>query len=216
MSVSDASWMAAIHARNPYEGFPIEKYKRDIQGWGSDSPIFDALISQRRPTRIIEVGSFKGASAIHMADTIRKCAYQGEIVCVDTWLGTVTHWLERMDDMEFGRPTVYYQFLANIIHSGHTGTIVPFPVDSITGAQFFTERKMAADAIYIDAGHDYAHVMSDLRAWWPILRPGGLMFGDDYHLMWLGVVRAVHDFAEQSGLQVHLNFPDKWLIEKAG
>ena len=45
--------------------------------------------------------------------------------------------------------------------------------------------------LYIDAGHEYEHVTADLKAWWPVLKPGGMMFGDDYHLQWIGVVRAV-------------------------
>jgi hypothetical protein len=41
-----------------------------------------------------------------------------------------------------------------------------------------------------------------------------MMFGDDYHLQWIGVVRAVHDFAATAGLQVHINFPHGWLVQK--
>ena len=34
---------------------------------------------------------------------------------------------------------------------------------------------MAADAL-----HTYEAVLADLRAWWPRLRRGGLLSGDDY------------------------------------
>jgi hypothetical protein len=36
------------------------------------------------------------------------------------------------------------------------------------------------DFMYIDAGHDYPNVMKDLRVWWPKLRVGGMMAGDDF------------------------------------
>jgi len=36
------------------------------------------------------------------------------------------------------------------------------------------------DWLYIDALHTYEAVLSDLRAWWPRLRDGGLLSGDDY------------------------------------
>ena len=36
------------------------------------------------------------------------------------------------------------------------------------------------DFVYIDARHDYASVMEDLEAWYPKVRPGGLMTGHDY------------------------------------
>jgi predicted O-methyltransferase YrrM len=211
-------WMEALHSTDPYEQFPIGSYKLDLQGWGSNSPIFEAVISLIRPSRVVEVGTWKGASAIHMAELMRKQNIVGKIVCVDTWLGTVNTWLEReganFTPMKNGRPTVYEQFLANVIHSGHTKTIIPFPVDSITAADFMAQKQLQADVIYLDAGHDYEHVMSDLKAWWPVLRPGGLMFGDDYHVMWHGVVRAVHAFAEAHGLNVLTRFQDKWYFQK--
>jgi hypothetical protein len=213
------SYMQGLHATNPYENFPVESYKLDLQGWGSDSPIFETLISQEKPQRSIEVGSWKGASAVHMANLMRKHGIAGEIVCVDTWLGGPELWLSQTDPTLklpklHGRPAIYEQFLANVIHSGHAKTIVPFPADSITGSKVMAAKRMIADAIYIDAGHEYEHVTADLKAWWPVLKPGGMMFGDDYHLQWIGVVRAVHDFAATAGLQVHTNFPHKWLVQK--
>ena len=36
------------------------------------------------------------------------------------------------------------------------------------------------DFVYIDARHDYASVMEDLEAWYPKVRPGGLVTGHDY------------------------------------
>ena len=72
---------------------------------------------------------------------------------------------------------------------------------------------MVADAIYIDAGHDYDHALADIQAYWDIVRPGGVMFGDDYHLNWIGVVRAVHDFADLISAAVNVSFKEKWLIE---
>ena len=36
------------------------------------------------------------------------------------------------------------------------------------------------DWLYIDALHTFEAVLSDLRAWWPRLRDGGLLSGDDY------------------------------------
>jgi len=36
------------------------------------------------------------------------------------------------------------------------------------------------DFIYVDARHDYKGVLQDLTHWWPKLRKGGIMAGDDY------------------------------------
>jgi hypothetical protein len=54
--------------------------------------------------------------------------------------------------------------------------------------------------IYLDAAHSYQEVLADIRAFWPLVRPGGVLFGDDYELLWPGVIRAVHEWGEQVGL----------------
>jgi hypothetical protein len=68
-------------------------------------------------------------------------------------------------------------------------------------AALFDDNEL--DFVYIDASHDYDAVASDLRAWAPKVRPGGVIAGHDYGFIgtkdnktdW-GVKRAVHEFAE--------------------
>ena len=43
------------------------------------------------------------------------------------------------------------------------------------------------DAVLIDALHFEPHVSDDIRAWWPKLRRGGVMIGDDYGSYYPGV-----------------------------
>ena len=104
-------WMKIIHATNPYDGFPAEKFKVDMQGWGHDSPIFEHVIHTYRPSRMIEVGTWKGASAINTARLMKR--YQipdPQLLCVDTWLGSIENWLdphgrERLGGRPFGDGT---------------------------------------------------------------------------------------------------------------
>ena len=51
--------MPLIHAQSPYQDFPLEDYPEDLQGWGSQSPAFEELLARTKPTRIIEVGTWK-------------------------------------------------------------------------------------------------------------------------------------------------------------
>ena len=214
------SWMSTIHHSDPYKDFPIRDWASDPRGWNEGSPIFEEVIKVLRPTKIIEVGTWKGASALRMAALLKKYELGAEIVCVDTFLGSITHWMnpehpELGMPMKFGRPTLYDQFIANVIHAGHTDVLVPFPTDSLTAAEFFKAKRMIADVIYIDAGHDYDHALADIQAYWDIVRPGGVIFGDDYKLDWIGVVRAVHDFADSVKAPVNVSFRQKWLIQKS-
>lgn len=58
-----------------------------MQGWGSTHPIFAEVINLISPRLILEVGSWKGASVIHMANLLKAQNIDGAIICIDTWLG---------------------------------------------------------------------------------------------------------------------------------
>ena len=208
-AILQRSWMKILHEGNIYDGFPINDWPMDPEGWGHDNPIFEEVIKKIKPSVIIEVGSWKGGSALNMASFLKKHEINGEIICVDTWLGDGT-----VMPRQWGRPTLYMSFLANVIHNGHTDVIVPLPTDSISAAMLLRKLRMSADAIYIDAGHDYTHCFQDITWYWSLLRPGGIMFGDDYSMAWPEVVRAVHTFAESKEMVVWNNFPGKWFFLK--
>ena len=173
-----------IHGTNdPYAGFvPMPE---EIQGWASTSEAFKTCIEQIKPKLIIEVGTWKGASAIYMASLCLEHYQDFEIVCVDTFLGSVEHWTTMTDFIKKeslinGRPNVYQQFLSNVIVTGLQDKITPFAIDSINGALTLKHFGIQADMIYIDAGHEYDSVYSDLTLYKDLVRPGGLLLGDDW------------------------------------
>lgn len=152
----------------------------DYRGWNHDRPTFAALIDQIRPTTIIEVGCWKGMSTITMA---RKCKDLGlltTIYCVDTWLGAIEFYTQPNPDRDlckqFGYPTVYFQFLSNLIHAGVVSMVEPLPLPSNLAYEILPQ----ADLIYIDASHKKEDVIDDIRHYLPLLKPGGVIFGDDY------------------------------------
>ncbi|CAK8986749.1 unnamed protein product [Durusdinium trenchii] len=50
------------------------------------------------------------------------------------------------------------------------------------------------DLVFIDGAHDYDSVSQDLKAWWPKIRPGGVMAGHDFSMSFPGLMRAVLEF----------------------
>jgi hypothetical protein len=79
------------------------------------------------------------------------------------------------------------------------------------------------DFVYIDARHDYESVMEDIKAWFPKVRPGGVVAGH-YYLDGdppegkFGVRQAVDEFFAGHGLPVSATMADppwlSWLVEK--
>jgi cephalosporin hydroxylase len=209
----------SLFKKSPYDGFDFARIPADMQGWGSDHRFFAELIGKVRPTTIIEVGTWKGRSAIGMAKLVKKFGLDCEIVCVDTWLGSPEHWLNEQAGwhdalrIHHGLPHLYWVFLANVMHEGCADIITPLPNTSQNAAAILARLKVRAEFCYIDAAHEYAEVLADLRAYWPLLEPGGYLMGDDY-IGWPGVTRAADEFAAEMGCEL-VGERGKFFIRKA-
>lgn len=220
MPTNEHPQLPSIHAEDPYVGFDHTRYPLDLRGWGSLDPNFETLIRETKPRLIIEVGSWKGASAIHMAEMCRALALECRIICVDTWLGAIEFLYDKNDEDRYvslqkshGYPTVYYQFLANVVHKGLQDFIIPFPQTSTLAARFLATQGVTADLVFIDGSHDDTDVYQDLQNYWPLVSESGYMFGDDYDDHWPGVRMAVNNFAVDVG--VELGFTERqWMLKK--
>jgi predicted O-methyltransferase YrrM len=181
---------------NVYEG--ITPATNDtVFGWNSDNPIFEKLIEQTKPSCIIEVGTWLGASAIHMAKITKKLNLNTKIYCIDTWLGAEEFWTRFKDTPERdlrcknGYPQVYFDFLSNVVKHEVQDIIIPIPNTSFVGSKILSHLGVRADLIYIDGSHEYEDVKLDIVSYQGLLTPGGIMFGDD--IRWEGVRKAVDE-----------------------
>jgi predicted O-methyltransferase YrrM len=167
-----------------YKENPLGTYEPtsdDLQGWNSTSESFELAIREIEPETIIEVGSWKGRSAIHMA----RLAPKAKILCIDTWLGSpeMIGLTTPLDDELLrlhGWPQLYYTFISNVIRHIGRERICPLPVASTVAAKVLSRMKFQADLIYIDGSHEYLDVKRDAEDYWPLLRSGGIMLFDDF------------------------------------
>jgi predicted O-methyltransferase YrrM len=167
-------------------------------GWGSDHPYFKQYIELVRPSLIVEVGTWLGGSAVHMGRLLRAAGLNDScIICVDTWLGSSEHFLNaperRTLKLTDGRATFYDDFLQNVVRHGLEDLIVPFSITSVAAAEVFREIGLAPDLIYIDGDHTVRGFRADLELYWDILRPGGVLIGDDFD--WHEIHMNVLEFA---------------------
>lgn len=209
-----------------FDDLDVTQHTLDLQGWvntGFDKClgiVTDKLKPISQPV-VLEVGSWKGASACKIASALKSGNVdRPSLICVDTWLGAPEFWTWGLNDptrgvslkRKNGYPLVYETFIKNVKAQGLHDIIAPFPMSSVQAADVLKHYKISAHVMYIDAAHEYEAVKQDLATYHPLLQPGGIMWGDDYAPQnWPGVVRAVSEFAKEKGMQLVVH-GQNWLL----
>ncbi|WCJ22487.1 S-adenosyl-L-methionine-dependent methyltransferases superfamily protein [Euphorbia peplus] len=205
---------------SPYQNFPpahVSKllHNKRVKGWGSYGAVFEHLIKKVKPEVIIEVGTFLGASALHMAKLTRDLGLPTQIFCVDDFRG----WPGFRDkikyvDMINGDVLMLYQFMQNVAYWNATESVLPVPFSTGSALDKLCEWGVFGDLIEIDAGHDFNSAWADINRAYRILKPGGVIFGHDYFTAAdnRGVRRAVNLFAEVNGVKVKTD-GEHWVID---
>lgn len=173
------------HGKDPFQSYPANLFRTDYEGWGSTHAYLTRAIDELRPKHVVEIGVWKGGSVITMTHRMRELGLDGVVIAVDTFLGSSEHWLERewFDSLPIcnGYPALFHTFVSNVFGLKLQDYVLPLPLDSTNAATVFAMRGIEVDVIHLDASHDYASVLADLNHWWPRLRPGGVLIGDDYY-----------------------------------
>ena len=202
-----------------YDSF-VPTHPLDLQGWVGNQTIFEKLIDQQKPNVIIEVGTWKGKSAIMMANVVKRLNLNCKIYCVDTWLGAIEFWdwlshtPERNLHLKHGYPQVYYQFLSNVVHTNNQDVIIPVPLPSNLGCKLLKRKNIQSQLIYIDASHETDDVYDDMKHYYELLSPGGIMFGDDYS--WESVRNGVSKFVKEQNMSMDAIKEESvnWILKK--
>jgi len=166
----------------------MEHFYKNIQGWFRFKKFYDKAVKQapQSGAHFVEVGCWKGKSTAYMAVEILNSGKNIRFSCVDTWEGSDEPAHHKDPDIQAGR--LYEVFLRNL--APVKDVIEPMRITSVEAAEQFEDESL--DFVLIDAAHDYENVIADLRSWWPKLKPGGVMAGDDFR--WGGVNKAYKEF----------------------
>ena len=221
-AVREALVQKIYRGLDPFFGMPRGLYVVDRQGWNSHHPVLINATKRCNPIVIVEIGVWKGGSTITMADMLKEMQSDGVVISVDTWLGSVEHWLsnEHFADLaiDHGYPSLIRKFMNNVMDSGLTDYVLPIPLNSQSAASLLFACGVRPDVIHLDGSHQYETVLADIKAWWPLLKSGGLFIGDDYNLGggWPGVRQAFDEFFLTIDIDQVENHSGKCWIEKIG
>lgn len=156
------------------------------QDWFSSYiPVWDRIIAQEKPSKILEIGSFEGRSACYL---IEKCATLADseilITCVDTWEGSIEHRpgaaaAAVMSDVERRFDHNTRLALAKAAKPVALRKLKRNSRDALAG--LIAEGALESfDLIYIDGSHEAPDVLADATMAFPLLRIGGILIFDDY------------------------------------
>jgi hypothetical protein len=147
----------------------------DIEGWLTDAQADRLRAAAQRlgaGATVVEIGSFRGKSAVVLAAAAPSGA---RVVCIDPHLGSDRGPQEYAADHQRGEDD-YEAFHANLARHGvtdvveHVRALSSAALDAVDGP---------VDLLYVDGAHRFRPASDDLIAWGGRVRPGGTMLVHD-------------------------------------
>jgi predicted O-methyltransferase YrrM len=165
--------------------FELSHALEGVEGWLQHAEAW-ALFEAARvacpatdPAQAVEIGSFKGRSAIALASGLRARG-GGRVVAIDPF------------DLEPGQQAA---FDANVERAGLSALVEAVPALSHEARPKVEDHSVTV--LFVDGSHDYEDVMQDVRIWEPSLIDGAVAaFNDPF---WSGVSRALRDTVARRG-----------------
>ena len=128
---------------------------------------------------MVEVGAWKGFTTHALLSTGAK------VIAVDHFKGNASEKIF-FDDMKKGKEDVFDEFIKNV---GHFINLSVLKMDSLEAAKLIKDESV--DLVFLDGDHAYNSIMSDIVAWMPKVKPGGILCGHD--ILQNGVPQALFD-----------------------
>lgn len=158
---------------------------RHIQGWSDDIIPFYEMLAERIPSGgvFVEVGVLLGRSFACMGQLRPDL----QVWAVDVWEDG--HW-GKHEDIVRGLGGLWPAFLTLMRNNAPE---VLERAHIVRARSTDVSLRFLADAVFIDAGHDYRSVCDDIAHYLPIVKPGGIIAGHDYQPNYPGVIAAVNE-----------------------
>ncbi len=166
--------------------------------------VMPKLIKERGYKKIVEVGLGYGGHAEQILKSCNIDAYYGvdpfqyNYDVTDGFNGTIGTLSDKHDgqtNFDF-----LHSWIKDIRLEKYKSKFTLIRKPSVEAALDFADESL--DCIFIDGNHRYEQVLNDLKQWYPKLKRGGTMAGDDY---WMPeVAAAVTDFFRSKNKPVAL------------
>jgi predicted O-methyltransferase YrrM len=188
----------------------MPKYFENIQGWCDFTDFYTKIADTTKDgDTLVEIGVWKGRSLVFLAEALKENNKLVRLFGIDIF-DSCSHELVS-DFTKLDKP------LQTLVQESLDAAGVSDLVTLIKGDSVETARQFADNSIafaFIDAAHEYPAVQRDILAWWPKVKPGGILSGHDYGGDWVGVTQAVNEFVKEHKLELNVACKHCWHIRK--
>jgi hypothetical protein len=183
-----------------------------IRSIGRKKPYnWEAFMRKYNCDVICEVGVCKGTNFSEMIKHSPKLA-----VAIDSWIndGTISR-----NDGGYTQEMLNQQHDEFVKSMNDKKFVEVYREYSFNAVKRFSDNFF--DLIYIDADHSFEGCLKDINDWYPKIKSGGFLLGDDYRIyegrrpgIKFGVIEAVNEFAKKNNLKFFLLPNYGWAIIK--
>jgi len=200
------------YLKNKYDIFTFKSYK-DIPGWVNDAEfIYEEVVKNAEDgDHFVEIGVLLGQSTTHMAELIKESGKDIKFDAIDIfWI--IEETLQNYEQTNHPKQFLDYyndvknewdMNIINIIKHPMRILEVEQYVNLITCDEKYAHKIYKDDSlkfVWIDGDHDADVVYNDLVNFWPKLKVGGVIAGDDIH--YKEVLSDVEKFSTEYNVKV--------------
>lgn len=146
------------------------------------------IIKEEGWTQGVELGVFAGSNLCYLLEHHPRL----HMIGVDTWEPQPEkdnqYDLGGRSYLKAGLPGLYERLVRRIVEKEWQKRCVLLHMTTLEAARALNVKS---DFVFIDADHLEGAVRADIKAWYPLVRPGGMLLGHDTHFP--GVRAAIDD-----------------------
>lgn len=151
---------------------------------------FIQMLKERGAKFGVEVGTDHGQYAQQLCEGIPDL----NLTCVDPWMayteGDKVHTQEEVDKIYEEAKSRLKPYKAHLLRE-----------TSMESVEKLMDNEI--DFVFIDANHEYKHVLEDITEWTKKVKPGGIVAGHDYvedKVNNYGVIEAVQEYTKENNI----------------
>lgn len=193
----------AFRQQAPYFGRRLSAFQSPPVRYAWLANVTAHVLKGKHTVRVLEIGSWAGASSITLGTMIRKLGItNGTITCVDPWEpyfvpgDRASHY--KSMNAAVGTGAIQELFQHNITVCNVASMIEVVKARSRDALPSFRDKTF--DFIYIDGSHKKDDVSYDIEQAKRLLCDGGIMCGDDLELVKSEIDETVHRDAVKRGV----------------